>query len=516
MVMFFAVVQSFLFYSFIKIFPQEKIKSFSIKIILPVSLFLIAGIATLTNTVFRDIKNIDAPGVPTPIIGNGIFIFAIPVLYFVLSGLYIMINRYIKTQGPEKLQLKYLLIGTGLMFGLMISLIFLPVIIFNYTFFVNFSSLFVTTFVIFSTISILKYKLFNIKVIATQLFVFLLWIFLFIRLLISNNTQDIIVNAILLISTFVIGIFLMNSVSKEVKQREEIETLAGNLALTNNQLKFANDKLKELDRQKTEFVSIASHQLRSPLTAIKGYSSMLLEGSFGPIEDKARGAIDRIFDSSQKLVNVIEDFLNITRIELGRMKYEVSVFDLSKLAETVMTDQRPNVEKKGLAISLEATPGDYQISADSGKVTQVISNVIDNSIKYTPARTGGQGGPTGWIKIKLENMKRGKGSKGKEVVRLTIADSGVGLEPATLKKLFNKFVRATDAGKTNITGTGLGLYVAKQIVEGLGGKIWAESEGKGKGSQFIVEFPHSDGKATTTKTKVEAYTKADLKKTKGK
>lgn len=243
---------------------------------------------------------------------------------------------------------------------------------------------------------------------------------------------------------------------------------------------------------------------------------MLLEGSFGPIEDKARGAIDRIFDSSQKLVNVIEDFLNITRIELGRMKYEVSVFDLSKLAETVMTDQRPNVEKKGLAISLEATPGDYQISADSGKVTQVISNVIDNSIKYTPARTGGQGGPTGWIKIKLENMKRGKGSKGKEVVRLTIADSGVGLEPATLKKLFNKFVRATDAGKTNITGTGLGLYVAKQIVEGLGGKIWAESEGKGKGSQFIVEFPHSDGKATTTKTKVEAYTKADLKKTKGK
>lgn len=500
MVMFSAVAQSFCFYLFIRVFPREKVADFSFKKIFPLALFLIASFAALSNAVFKGIENGDSVGVPTPIIGNGIIFFAIPVLFFVSSGLYIMIKRYLNSSGVDKLQIKYLLVGTGLMFSLMILLIFLPVIVFNYTFFINFSSLFVTVFVIFSTISILKYKLFNVKVIATQFFVYLLWIFLLIRFLISVGIQDIVINALLLITTFIIGTFLMSSVSKEVAQREKIEKLAKDLSKTNADLKTANEKLKELDRQKTEFVSIASHQLRSPLTAIKGYTSMLLEGSFGPIEEKAREAIDRVYESSQKLVTVIEDFLNITRIELGRMKYEISVFDLGTLAQTVVKDQEPNVKKRGLNIEFQDGTGNHQISADSGKVTQVVSNIIDNSIKYTPS---------GGVKITVTNVPAGR-SKTKENVRLTVSDTGIGIDPATLTKLFDKFVRADDAGKTNISGTGLGLYVAKQIVEGLGGKIWAESEGKGKGSRFIVEFPHSTEAITQTKSTVEAYTKADL------
>ncbi|HRZ30600.1 MAG TPA: HAMP domain-containing sensor histidine kinase, partial [Candidatus Paceibacterota bacterium] len=317
---------------------------------------------------------------------------------------------------------------------------------------------FMTIFMGILAYLIVRFKAFNIKLLGVQALIYALIILIGSQFFFIQAPINLILTGITLLLSIVFGGFLILSVQKEVKQREEIERLADSLAKSNDHLYIANEKLKELDRQKTEFVSIASHQLRSPLTAIKGYSSMLLEGSFGPVEDKARGAIDRIFESSQKLVNVIEDFLNITRIELGRMKYEVSVFDLGKLAETVITDQKPNVEKKGLTISLESGSDDYQISADSGKVTQVLSNLIDNSIKYTPARTGGQSGPAGWIKIKLENapasnkLTSGKSSK-KEVVRLTIADSGVGIEPATLEKLFNKFVRADDAGKTNITGT---------------------------------------------------------------
>jgi len=326
---------------------------------------------------------------------------------------------------------------------------------------------------------IVKFKAFNVKLIATQAFMFALIAMIGAQLFYIKVLVNFLLTGITLAVSVIVGGLLIKSVQREIAQREEIENLAKSLSKSNGKLLVANEKLKELDKQKTEFVSIASHQLRSPLTAIKGYSSMLLENSFGPVEEKAREAIEVIFQSSQRLVTIIEDFLNITRIELGKMKYEISVFDLGTLAQTVVKDQEPNVKKRGLIIEFEAGLGNHQISADSGKVTQVISNIIDNSIKYTPS---------GEIKVKVENLPAGK-SKTKENVRLTVADTGVGIPKETLAKLFEKFVRADDAGKTNITGTGLGLYVAKQIVEGLGGKIWAESEGKGKGSTFIVEFP---------------------------
>jgi len=333
---------------------------------------------------------------------------------------------------------------------------------------------------------IVKFKAFNIKIIGTKVLMYALIILISSQFFFIRVTTNFILTGITLVAIVILGGYLIKSVEKEVAQREEIERLAASLSKANDKLWVANEKLKELDRQKTEFVSIASHQLRSPLTAIKGYSSMLLEGSFGPLEEKAREAVDRIFQSSQKLVTVIEDFLNITRIELGRMKYEIKVFDLGQLAQMVIKDQEPNIKRSGLAISFKDGTGDHQISADEGKVSQVISNIIDNAIKYTPASPS-QGGPTGWVKIKVENLPV-KRSKGKETVRISVSDSGVGIKPETLPKLFEKFVRA-DADKVNITGTGLGLYVAKQIIEGLGGKIWAESEGQGKGSSFFVEFP---------------------------
>lgn len=358
---------------------------------------------------------------------------------------------------------------------------------------------------------IVKFKAFNVKLIATQAFMFALIAMIGAQLFFIKVLVNFLLTGITLAVSIIVGGLLIRSVKREVAQREEIENLAKSLSKSNDKLFVLNEKLKELNKQKTEFVSMASHQLRSPLTAIKGYSSMLLEGSFGPVEEKARGAIDVIFQSSQRLVTVIEDFLNITRIELGRMKYEISVFDLGQLAQTVIKDQEPNVKKHGLTIEFQDGTGNHQISADSGKVTQVISNIIDNSIKYTPS---------GGIKIKVENLPESKSKtnspRGSKAtlrgggIRLTVSDTGVGIPKETLPKLFEKFVRADDAGKTNISGTGLGLYVAKQIVESLGGKIWAESEGKDKGSQFMVEFPRSSGEVTATDHKIESYTKTDL------
>ena len=242
-------------------------------------------------------------------------------------------------------------------------------------------------------------------------------------------------------------------------------------AVLDEQLKVANEKLKELDRLKSEFVSIAAHQLRSPLTAIKGYSSMVLEGSFGPITDKVKGAVDVVFQSSQKLVLVIEDFLNITRIELGKMKYEMTDIDLKDIASEVVKELDHSVTSRGLKLIYEPNANQFPIHGDKGKISQVLGNLIDNAIKYTKE---------GSITITLEKA----GGKS----RVLVKDTGVGIPAEVIPKLFQKFSRADDAGKVNIKGTGLGLYVAKQIVDAHNGKLWAESEGASKGSTFFLEL----------------------------
>ena len=239
------------------------------------------------------------------------------------------------------------------------------------------------------------------------------------------------------------------------------------------EIQIANARLKELDEQKSEFVSIASHQLRSPLTAIKGYSSMLLEGSFGKINEKASEAIDKIFQSSQRLVVIIEDFLNLSRIEQGRMQYEFSTVELRGLVEGIIKEQEATIAEKGLYIKFENDGSDYNITADSGKARQVINNLVDNSIKYTK-----QGGIT--IKIsKNEDQKK---------ILLQISDTGMGIPVSVMPKLFQKFSRAAEAGKTNIMGTGIGLFIAKQIMQAHKGSIWVDSDGAGKGSTFYLEF----------------------------
>lgn len=322
-------------------------------------------------------------------------------------------------------------------------------------------------FLVAMVFAISNLKVFDLRHLGTQILIYVLILMVASQYLFLEGSTDKILNSITLAVTMVFGYFLLRVAKREFEQRERIEKLAQELAVANN-------RLVELDKQKTEFLSIASHQLRAPLTSIKGYSSMILEGSFGEISKEVRGAVDVVFQSSQKLVTVIEDFLNITRIELGKMKYEMNLMNFRQLVEMVLKEQKNIIASRGLQLSFEAQDGgNYQITGDSGKLSQVVSNLIDNAAKYTK-----QGG----IKVNLAPAA----TAGK--VRLTVTDTGIGLTPETISHLFEKFTRAKDAGKVNIIGTGLGLYVAKQIVEGHQGKIWAESEGPGKGSSFIVEI----------------------------
>jgi signal transduction histidine kinase len=335
-----------------------------------------------------------------------------------------------------------------------------------------------------------RYKLMNVRVVATQFFLGALNLVFIINFLLSETTRDRFFNILLLVVVFYFTVLVMRGVEREIEQRKNIEKLAKDLEL-------ANDRLKELDQLKSEFVSLATHQIRGPLTAIKGYVSLMLEGDYGEVPQNLKEPISIVAQSSQSLSVIVEDYLNVSRIEQGKMNYDFTVFDLNVLAGEVVNEMKPNIEKKGLTISLEVSPEPANIQADIGKIKQVIGNLVDNAVKYTPAvnvgdaQSAGQSPsptstagytPKGSIAVSLDLNKPDK------KVTLKIKDTGVGVRPETIPHLFKKFSRAEDASKANILGTGLGLYVAHEMIKAHGGRVWVESEGEGKGATFFVEL----------------------------
>jgi signal transduction histidine kinase len=195
-----------------------------------------------------------------------------------------------------------------------------------------------------------------------------------------------------------------------------------------------------------------------------------LEGDFGELPKHLESPMKTVFHSCESLANIVEDFLNISRIEQNRMKYELSEFAVGDILGQVLEELKPTFAQKGLTVEKMIDDG-IMVKADKGKIKQIINNIIDNSIKYTPK---------GGISVRLE--------KNDGNALITVKDTGIGINPKTIPKLFQKFSRAEDAAKANIMGTGLGLYVASQMIKAQGGHIWVESEGDGKGSTFFIEL----------------------------
>ena len=314
---------------------------------------------------------------------------------------------------------------------------------------------------------VVKYKMFNIRLVGAQALVFGLVALIASKLFTAETGAGRTITIVTLGFVSVFGYFLVKSVKKEIETRERIEALA-------DQLEHANERLQILDQQKSQFVSIASHQLRAPLTAIKGYLSMIMEGDYGKVEGELREIIQRVIDSSNNLVTIVGDFLDVSRIEQGKMVYDWKDFDLKSLVETVGNEMKPVADKRGLEFVVSVEEGqNFMVHGDMNKLKQVFTNLVDNSIKYTPK---------GKTQVKLSRPTPG-------IVRFEVEDNGIGIAAETLPKLFEKFTRAEGANDVNVIGTGLGLYVAKEMVLAHeGGKIWAESDGKGKGSTFVVEL----------------------------
>lgn len=259
-------------------------------------------------------------------------------------------------------------------------------------------------------------------------------------------------------------------------QFEEIQafnlTLQEKVKEATHELKRTNKKLIALDDAKDEFISMASHQLRTPLTSIKGYLSMMLEGDLGKISAQQQKALKEAFGSSQRMVFLIADFLNVSRIKTGKFIIEARAVDLPQIVEEEITQLREMASSREVSLLYEP-PGSFpQVKLDDNKIRQVMMNMVDNAIYYTP-----QGGD---VQIQLY-------VSGQEVV-FKVIDSGIGVPKREQHKLFTKFFRAANARKARPDGTGLGLFMAQKIIVEQGGAVIFEST-ENKGSTFGFRFP---------------------------
>jgi len=249
--------------------------------------------------------------------------------------------------------------------------------------------------------------------------------------------------------------------TKEIKEAYEIE-------------KNAKEQLEELGNVKNQFLMTVQHHLRTPLTSMMGYADLLLDGTFGKVPKKIKEVIKRFEASTINLIKMVNEFLDITQFQLGKEVIHLkSGVNLCPIFHDILRDIELETKKKGIYLKLEKPEGTCTIKADEAKLKAALTNVFDNAVKYTK-----EGGVT--INMRVEGDK----------VKVEIKDTGMGIAKERLLKLFDITFERTDEAKKNFaTGRGIGLYLSSQVIKAHNGKIWAESEGEGKGSTFNVELP---------------------------
>lgn len=259
-------------------------------------------------------------------------------------------------------------------------------------------------------------------------------------------------------------------------------TLEQRISLATKELRTSNAQLQKLDEAKDEFISMASHQLRTPLTSIKGYLSMLLEGDVGKVTPEQKHMLNEAFVSSERMVRLIGDFLNVSRLQTGKFVIDKHPVDLALLVQREIDGLVANAAARGMKFVYKKPKNIPIIELDENKIQQVIMNFADNAIYYSKEKDT--------ITVRLKKVPG--------FVEFTVQDKGIGVPMAEQADLFNKFFRATNARKARPDGTGVGLFLAKKVIHDHGGTIIFSSV-EGKGSTFGFKLPITLARRNTNK-----------------
>jgi len=459
-VMFFAISM----FGFIKNFP--KVNNFS----KPGIIFIFSGILISIFSLFSPqiIQNITVDGsLRTWHFGSFInvyYVFAIVAAFLPITSLLLKQKTF---GSDEKIKIKFLLIGISLVaiFNIVFNII-VPIVLPNLNIYWlgDYSLIF---FLGFTAYAITKHHLFNIKLIATESIVIFLSMALLVEMFLSSNVTEIVLKGIIWIIASYGGIILIKSVKVEIKQREDLAKLA-------KELENANQHLKDIDKLKDDFLSMASHELNTPIAAIEGYLSMILqEGMGGKIPDKAREYLETVFASSQRLANLVKDLLNVSRIESGRIHIIYEQKQIGEIIDQAMMEVASKAREAKHTMTFEkpkkAMPATW---FDVTRVTEILINMLGNSIKYTP-----DGGKI-VVRAVADDQK----------IVVSVEDNGKGIPKGRGEGVFDKFTQV-DVMKDEVKGTGLGMYIAKKFIELMNGKIWFQSAGEGKGTTFYFSLP---------------------------
>ncbi|MCR4333856.1 MAG: ATP-binding protein [Patescibacteria group bacterium] len=411
--------------------------------------------------VFGEFYYDSPPGLLYPLFTTYFFGLTIFSHYVLYRGYHSVKNKLEEIASITKTRIRYFFLGMLVSFAGG-SLSFLPVYGIDIYPVTNFA---VMLYPIIVGYAILRHRLFDIRVATAQGLIFLLWLFVGVRFILSNSSQEFLLNGGLCLAVVVLGIFLVWSINKEINAREEVEKLAEQLSVTN-------------ERQEG-LLHFIGHEVKGTLAKDEGAFASLSEGDFGTLPETTKAFVTQALAESRTGAGSVENILKAANLKKGSVTYTKVPFDLKSVVAEAVEKAKPLAEKKGLTLSFAADDAEYRITGDKMQIgDHVLRNLIDNSINYTPS---------GSITVSLEKTR--DKSLNRDVFVLKVKDTGIGITDEDRQRLFTEGGHGKDSQKINVHSTGYGLFIAKKITEEHGGTIRVESEGLGKGSTFIVEFP---------------------------
>src|SRR3989338_6940668 len=447
------------------VFPRKRkdmsILSRVIFIITPIAFFILGFLGLIAGGVV----SVDHSYSPAP----GIF-YILFILYFLIFFILAFKNLFISyrhAEGVEKLQIKFFFIGTfaTALIAIITNLI-LPIL--KASSLTDIGPSATILLVVFTTYAIFKHHLFDIKVVLTELLVGLVAIVLLIDFITAESLVNRLIKIDILIAFCYLGVSLIKSVLREIKYREEIKKAY-------DVEKLAHQELERLDEVKDQFLMATQHHLRTPITSMIGYTDMLLDGFYGDVSPKTKETLLKLMKSSKNLNKVVNELLDLSQFQLGKSAMVLKPgVEIMPILKSIIAEVKLEAKEKKLYLRMEKPEEEIpEIKADASKLEVALTNLIDNAVKYTAK---------GGVKIKVERPD----SK----IRIIIKDTGMGMAKEDIEKLFSKtFERGEEAKKMFGSGKGIGLYLSYNIIKSHNGKLWAESDGPGKGSSFIVELP---------------------------
>ena len=241
------------------------------------------------------------------------------------------------------------------------------------------------------------------------------------------------------------------------------------------------DQVRRANEAKTEFISFVSHELKQPMTSIKGYTDLMASGAAGELNEMQHSFLETVLSNTDRMNRLVSDLLDISRIESGRIQLAFEDVPIQQVIEDALRTLRKQIEAKHQTLEVSVPPDQPPIRGDRDRLIQILTNLVSNAHKYTPEGGG--------IAIRTQRRSDGRGARRpKEFILCSVSDTGIGIALADQKRLFTKYFRADDPAVLNVAGTGLGLVITKSLVELHGGEIWVESE-LGKGSTFAFTMP---------------------------